>query len=134
MHELAICHGLLDELMALATQRAANRVLSVQLCVGPLAGVEATALRQAFTLVAAGTVAEGAELTIDQRVVRLRCDQCGCEADAPHINHLTCPSCGSWRTTVLEGAELLLTRVELETPADLPGRAAREPQATPRPN
>ena len=130
MHELAICYGLLDELQAVANDRSASRVCSVVLSIGPLAGVEPAALQQAFSVAAAGTVAEGAELIIDTKRVRLRCDQCGAESEAPHIGHLTCGSCGSWRTSVLEGAELQLTRVELETPTDnvgeTPAQAPRE--------
>ena len=133
MHELAICYGLLDELQAVANDRSASRVHSVVLSIGPLAGVEPAALKQAFTVAAAGTVAEGAELIIDEKRVRLRCDQCGAESEAPHIGHLTCGSCGSWRTSVLEGAELQLTRVELETaPQDLGKKPAQAPHETPQ--
>jgi len=133
MHELAICYGLLDELQAVANDRSARRVYSVVLSIGPLAGVEPAALQQAFTVAAAGTVAEGAELIIDEKRVRLRCDHCGAESEAPHIGHLTCGSCGSWRTSVLEGAELQLTRVELEkTPDDRAADTVQEPRDTPQ--
>jgi hydrogenase nickel incorporation protein HypA/HybF len=115
MHELSVCQGLLREVEAVARDHSAERVLSVVLRIGPLAGVEPTLLEEAFTLASAGTLVAGSKLVIEQAALRLQCTECGQQAQARSINCLTCPTCGSWRTRVLEGEELLLTRVELQT-------------------
>jgi hydrogenase nickel incorporation protein HypA/HybF len=112
MHELAICQALLDQVTEVARERCANRVVSVGLRIGPLAGVEPALLEQAFTVATARTLVEGAQLVIEQTAVRIECIPCGTQAEV-RSNALICPSCGSWQIRVLEGEELLLMRVEL---------------------
>lgn len=130
MHELSVCQGLLHEVEVVARDHSAERVLSIVLRIGPLAGVEPALLREAFTLASAGTLVAGADLVIERTAVRLECNECGKQAEARSVNCLTCPDCGSWRTRVLEGEELLLVRVELETRGarggDSETRGARE--------
>ena len=87
----------------------------IEVKLGPLSGVEAPLLRNAYPLAAAGTVAEHAELSIDVAPIRVRCSQCDAESDA-EPNRLLCRACGDFRTNVVSGDELLLERVELETP------------------
>jgi len=113
MHELAICQGLLEQVEQIALGKGADRILSVTVRIGPLAGVEPALLQGAFTLAAAGTPAAAADLHIEKTGVRIQCRECGAEADA-RPNCLLCESCGSWRTRVLEGEEMLLTQVQLE--------------------
>ncbi len=113
MHELAICRGLLSQVEEVAREKNAERVVSVMLRIGPLAGVEPTLLQDAFGLAAAGTVAAGAQLLIERPAVVLECLECGARTTA-HDNRLICQSCGCWRTRVMEGEEMLLTRVEME--------------------
>ncbi len=98
-------------------------MVSVGLRVGPLSGIEPALLEDAFGLATAGTLAAGARLEVERTTVRLECLECGAQSEARSTNSLTCVSCRSWRIRVLEGEELLLTRVELETtPARSCGR------------
>jgi hydrogenase nickel incorporation protein HypA/HybF len=112
MHELAICQALLDQVEEVARAHCAKRVVSVSLRIGPLAGVEPTLIEQAFTIASAKTLVEGAQLVIERTAVRIECIHCGAQAEV-RSNALTCSSCGSWQTRVLEGEDLLLMRVEL---------------------
>ena len=111
MHERSVCQALSDELELLAREQGAARVLSIVVGIGPLSGVEAGLLRQAYPLAAAGTVAEGAELDIEARPIRVHCNSCGQDSDAT-ANRLLCAFCGDWRTQLVSGDELILTRVE----------------------
>jgi hydrogenase nickel incorporation protein HypA/HybF len=113
MHELSVCMSLLDQVEAIARERGAGKVTRVELRVGPLSGVETDLLRNAYPLAAAGTIAEDAELVIENAAVVVRCTQCGAESNA-EVNHLLCTSCGDFRTTVISGDELILQRVELD--------------------
>jgi len=113
MHELAICQALLDQVESIAAERKAHCVTSIIVGIGPLSGVEAQLLQNAYTIASAGTVAENAELVIDQLPVRVKCTQCGSESDALP-NKLICKQCGDWRTTLVSGDELMLLKVELE--------------------
>jgi len=117
MHELAICQSLMDQVENIAIERDAQIVVSIVLGVGPLSGVEAQLLRNAYPIASAGTIAEHAELIIENLPVRVNCSQCGMESDALP-NKLNCKRCGDWRTTLISGDELILMSVELEKRAD----------------
>ena len=111
MHELSVCQALIDQLEALAREQEASRILSLVVGVGPLSGVEARLLKQAYPLAAAGTLAEDAELGIEIRPVCVHCRSCGEDSEAT-ANRLLCASCGDWHTDLVSGDELVLTRVE----------------------
>lgn len=113
MHELAICQSLMDQVENIAFERNAQGVTSIVLAMGPLSGVEAQLLKNAYPIASAGTVAEHAELIIEILPVRVKCTQCGSESDVLP-NKLVCKQCGDWRTTLISGDELMLMRVELK--------------------
>lgn len=115
MHELSVCLALLDQVTRIAADHGAERVERIVLAIGPLAGVEPALLRNAWPLAAAGTLAEAAELVIDTVPVRVACNDCGAEGEAT-ANRLLCPVCGSWRTRLVSGNELLLAHLELSIP------------------
>ena len=113
MHELAICQSLMDQVESIAAERNARCVTSIVVGMGPLSGVEAQLLKNAYPVASAGTIAEDAELIIEYLPIRVKCSQCGSESDALP-NKLVCKQCGDWRTTLVSGDELLLMSVELE--------------------
>lgn len=112
MHELSVCQGMLDQVARVAADRGATRVKNIVVRIGPLSGVVPDLLAQAFPLARAGTVAEGAELTIEELPVRVRCESCGAETEAT-ASRLLCGECGDWHTQLISGDELLLVSVEL---------------------
>lgn len=112
MHELSVCQALMAQVAEVAVQHGAKAVSKIVLHIGPLAGVEAALLREAFPIASAGTVADGAELQIETLPLRVRCDSCGTETEALP-NRLLCGACGDWHTRLISGDEMLLARVEL---------------------
>ena len=114
MHELSVCQALLAEVAAVASRHAATAVTDVHVGMGPLSGVEAGLMREAFPVAAAGTVADGATLHLRRSDVRVRCTACGAET-AARANRLLCGACGDWRTTLTAGDELTLERVGMQT-------------------
>lgn len=122
MHELAICQSLMNQVESIAAERNAQSVTTIIIGMGPLSGVEAQLLKNAYPIASAGTVAENAELIIEYLPIRVSCSQCGCESDALP-NKLVCKECGDWRTTLISGDELILMRVELETAAEQASKA-----------
>lgn len=115
MHELAICQALIAEVAAVAAARNASVVTDIHVGIGPLSGVEADLLQDAFPIAAAGTVAGAASLHLRRTSIRVRCEECGAETEAK-ANRLLCGKCEHWRTTLIHGDELLLERVELKAP------------------
>ena len=117
MHELSVCQALVQQLEAVSAAHGGGQVELVRLRIGPLSGVEAALLRQAFPLAAAGSIAAGAELIVNAAPVVVQCNDCGASGEvAP--NRMLCPACGGYRVRTVSGTEMLLESVELATPAD----------------
>lgn len=113
MHELSLCQALMQQVENIAQEREAESVTEIVIGLGPLSGVEAQLLKNAFPIASVGTVAETAKLIINDLPLRVKCGHCGAESDvAP--NKLLCKNCGDWRTTLISGDELMLMSVELE--------------------
>lgn len=115
MHELAVCQALIEQVESLAAEHSAVSVNEIVVRIGPLSGVEQPLLEQAYEIARAGTVAAAAQLVFEDAPLVVHCGECDRESDvAP--SQLICPVCGNWRTTLVSGDELLLARLELETP------------------
>jgi hydrogenase nickel incorporation protein HypA/HybF len=112
MHEFAVCQDMLTQIESIAAEEQAAAVDMVTVRIGPLSGIEAHLLKQAFPLAAAGTVAEKAELIIEALPIRVKCQICNAETEAK-ANRLICGECGDYHTQLLSGDEMLLASVEL---------------------
>ena len=113
MHELSICQALMNQVKSIAEENSAGSVVSIVIGIGPLSGVEAGLLKNAYPLASTGTVAEHAQLIIEPLPIRVSCNNCNKESSTPP-NKLICQYCGDWQTTLISGDELLLMSVELE--------------------
>ena len=105
--------ALLEQVTALASERSASNVVRIELDIGPLSGIEAELLRNAYPIAAADTIAESAELIIHEVDIVVRCSECDAETMAVP-NRLVCGACGNFRTKVVSGDEMILKRLELE--------------------
>jgi hydrogenase nickel incorporation protein HypA/HybF len=114
VHELSVAQALVEQVEAVINQHQAMGVTRIRVRIGPLAGVVPELLASAFSLAAAGSRMEHAELDLADAPIRVRCQTCGAESEAA-MNRLTCAACGDWHTRVISGDELLLESVELET-------------------
>ena len=116
MHELSICQSLINQIENIASEHNAQSVSLIVIGMGPLSGVEAQLLKNAYPIASAGTIAANAKLVIEYLPVKVKCNECGYESDVA-VNKLTCKHCGNWRTSLVSGDELLLMSVELEKTA-----------------
>ncbi len=98
----------------IAAENEARAVSRIALKVGLLSGVEPDLLRHAFTIAREGTVAQAARLDVEEGPVRVSCRRCGGSGEAA-VNRLLCPDCNGWQVDVIEGEELLLLSLDLET-------------------
>ncbi len=114
MHELSVCLALIEQVDDVAQEHGGGRVEKIVVRLGPLSGVEADLLSQAYPIAIAGTVAEDAELVVESMPIVVRCVGCDAESEVP-VNKLTCPECGEIRTRIVSGDEMLLARVEIAT-------------------
>lgn len=77
MHEIALIESLMDSLTQNAAKHGVTRITRVKLVVGELHGALPDALKFAFEVLSAGTLAEGAEIDFDEEQVICRCRSCG---------------------------------------------------------
>jgi len=115
MHELSVCLSLLDQVERIAREHGASRVDRILLRIGPLSGIEAALVANAYPIAAAGSIAEHAVLEIEASPVRVQCKDCGVETEV-QPNRLLCGACGGYHTRLLSGDEMLLANLELSVP------------------
>ena len=113
MHEFGLCQSILT---AVEGRAAGRRVTGVRVRIGTLHRVYGDAFDQAFSLVAQGTVADGAEVDLVVVPVRATCRSCGAEMESPD-QLVTCPQCGSAEMALEGGDELILESLVLEAPS-----------------
>jgi hydrogenase nickel incorporation protein HypA/HybF len=128
MHELAVCQSVLDQVALVARAHGSSEVAVVELAIGVLSGVDPAQLERAFAIARAGTVAANATLRIEPVAAAVICTQCGARTTAIP-QRLACGVCGAWQVRLVEGAEMLLQRVELIT--DEPTEGSAEPCVEP---
>jgi hydrogenase nickel incorporation protein HypA/HybF len=113
MHELSIIASLFEILLEKAGEQQALKITRVKLNVGRLSGVVPEALETAFEFYKKGTIAETAELEIEELPLKVMCQSCRWEALLDGYIFV-CPSCNSTNLKILQGTELLLEKIELE--------------------
>jgi len=104
-----------------AKSRGASRVLAVSMKVGELTHLNPEQLRFAFEALTEGTLAEGAELSVELVKAKVRCRQCGYEGglssteEAPQlpIPLVRCPRCGGLDVEAVAGRECALTSIKV---------------------
>ena len=114
MHELSLVASVFDILEEKAREQGASRVTAVVLRVGRMSGVVPDLLESAFDTYKKGTLAEGARLDIVIVPVKLRCPDCG-GASVREDTDFSCAACGSRRVEIVEGREIVVEKIELET-------------------
>jgi hydrogenase nickel incorporation protein HypA/HybF len=117
-HELVIAEALLRVALEEARQHGASRVRALRLEIGDLEGLEPGVLQESFDVVAQGTRAAGARLTVDAVPAKIVCEDCGRESSGEKQAHGgdvsgRCPECGGrWRIVRGRGWKLLSVKVE----------------------
>ena len=128
MHEYSLAQSLLSSLLEyLRRHPVPGRIKKVHVQKGELVVLSEWALKEAFSILAEGTVLSGAELAIENVPVRVRCPSCGYEGDARYLTEegwhlsvpiLSCPRCGE-RVELLSGKELAIIGLSVEeSPAE----------------
>ena len=120
MHELSLCHSIVD---IVERARGERQVLAVELQVGQLRQVVPQTLEYCWGLVTAEGPLAGAELVIDHVPVALECLACGETTVVEHALVLTCGACGAGEIRLLRGEEFMVTSLRVAT-ATAPGAPA----------
>ncbi len=112
MHEVALCHSLVDLVCDQQRQRGFKQVRRVIVEVGALGHVEPTALEFAFEMVARETPVESAVLEILEVPGRAWCMDCSAQVSVERRGN-PCPLCQGYTMIVEQGDELRLKELEV---------------------
>lgn len=113
MHEIGLCEGIVEAVLRRADGRT---VTAVRVRAGVRQRVVLDSLRQAFAMVAAGTVAADAQVDLEVVPVTVDCRTCG-EVNESMDPWALCLSCGGEDVDVTGGDELTVVSVTLRGPA-----------------
>lgn len=112
MHELSICHGILEQAVkALGRFQRIPKVSQVTVQIGRLTGIVPESLRQHFELLIPGTPLDGATLNIEEIPTRGRCVDCAASFEIEDLT-LVCPECGSGLVEFTSGRELSVVSLD----------------------
>ncbi len=111
MHELSLAEGVLQIVVAEAARQGLARVTRVRLEIGALAGVEQEALRFAFDVVMAGSIADTAQLEMTVAPASGRCPACK-QIVAVAERYDACPKCGAYGVEITEGTQMRVLEIE----------------------
>lgn len=113
MHELSLCEGILQVLENSADTQGFNKVKTVWLEIGALAGVEQSALRFHFDIVTRDTLADTAILEIIDVPAEAWCMQCAKLVPVTQ-RYDACSDCGSYQLQVTSGDVMRIKELEVE--------------------
>lgn len=113
MHEAGIAQGILDIAIETAIRHGAKVIRSVNIIVGRLSAVDNNALTTAFDVAKEGTIAEKAELCIENIPIVGKCNECGFESEYGEY-FFQCRKCGSLDVTIIHGEELSIKDIEVD--------------------
>ena len=113
MHELGIVFYIIDDVKEVATANAVTSVSRVTLELGEVSGVVPDLLRDAWRWACAREpLMAGCELAVEETPAVTLCEDCGAEYGT--VAHgRTCPACGSARTHLLRGREVMVKEIEV---------------------
>ena len=114
MHETFLAEQVADALVRIARQHAPARVTRAVLKVGPLRQVVPELLVTAMEAALMNSPVAGAEIVVEKTPIRGRCRPCGAEFEVNNWSFV-CPACGGSDVAVLDGDELTIETVTLET-------------------
>jgi hydrogenase nickel incorporation protein HypA/HybF len=107
MRELSWCATLLRRIERECQGGGAVRIAAIRLRIGECAGVDPRRFSGVFQALARGTIAQGAVLRIERVALEGHCERCASRFAVVDYR-FACPCCGSARTRVVAGDEIVL--------------------------
>ncbi len=125
MHEMGITQQILSQSFEAAKAEDAVRINEIRITVGELTEIVETALQFAFEVLRQDTIAADAELVVTILPPRSRCGQCGHEYEHDRFD-MTCPECGMFMVESIQGHELRIDSIDIDTEEDLARQGSGE--------
>ena len=114
MHEVSLTRDLLKLVQQTMRQNRVERISSIQIEIGPLAGVEPVLVEQAFNALIPDTEFECTRLVVHQRALVAVCRECQKEIEIIDYQFI-CPNCSSPKVQVISGDQFRLMSITAES-------------------
>lgn len=114
MHELAIAESIMHQVLEKMASDRYRSVTVIGLRIGALTDVVPDALTFGFDAISRGTELEGTELRIEQVPIRGKCRPCG-QVFPVDRYFFVCPACRSGDVDLVQGDELEISFLEVDT-------------------
>ena len=124
MHELSMAQGILNAVLETAEANDAIKVTDMVIEIGKLAMLNPEQLKFMLGVLCKDTIAENAEIVIEDVDVEIKCYNCDFEgiADIDDSDHyapmILCPKCESHRVEVLNGRDVTVKNISIEREDD----------------
>ena len=124
MHELSMAQGILNAVLETAEANDAIKVTDMVIEIGKLAMLNPEQLKFMLGVLCKDTIAENAEILIEDIDVEIKCYNCDFEgiADIDDSDHyapmILCPKCESHRVEVLNGRDVTVKNISIEREDD----------------
>jgi len=112
MHELPVTISILSIVLEHAKTAQASKVNQVNLTIGELSGIVPEYIQQQFEFLSKDTIAAGANLSIHQPPIGLRCRNCD-KVFSPDSKNWTCPNCSEENIEIVSGRECFVESIEV---------------------
>ena len=115
MHEMSLVQNLFAQLKDLATENRAEKIITVTMAIGPLAGVVVDSFQFGFDVLSAeDPLFTGAELKVEIPPVTFTCTDCGFAVESTQKTLDCCQKCGELFLVSSGGDDLILKQVVME--------------------
>jgi len=114
MHEFSVVQSLMGLIEENAKQNNAKSVSKVVVKIGKMSGIEPHLLKLAFDTFKEKTICENAQLEMIIQDIIAFCEDCQKEFIIKD-KHFVCPFCKGFNLQILDGEDMYLMSLELET-------------------
>lgn len=115
MHEVSIAMGMIDELMRIAGENNARKILTVNLKIGKMSGIVTDSLKFAFDAVKLEyPLLSSTTISIREIPLVYECGNCGSTFQTDDTYFPRCPDCESYNLKLISGEEMDIENLEIE--------------------
>ena len=119
MHKATIVQNILNLSLETAEEYNAQKITEINVEIGKLNQITGDQLNFIFNILSKGTIAENANLYINETDASIKCYNCDFNGqidkiDKEMIPMVLCPECGSHRVNVLDGNDIILGNITIE--------------------
>jgi hydrogenase nickel incorporation protein HypA/HybF len=121
MHEFSTAVSIVEAVKRAAKSYGATKVVKITLQIGKLSMLNPDQLLFGIEIASKDSIVEGAKVTIEPLVTKIRCKQCGFESDVVQegalyeiLSSLQCSQCKTKDVEVIQGRECVIKDIQAE--------------------